>query len=219
MPPTAEDGPTRTGRAGTSQSRQPRHGRLAPFSVAHTITLPLTGGALLPPAAWRSPRDRRAATMAIPVSETAAAAPRTAVPSSPPPSPHPPPVTTRMDYRVARPRNSGGRFVRLTPAQRNALLAASGPRLCAACGTASTTQWRFWGGDLPGGEVAGAADRWRGTKIGRRGLGSGKGASAGSSGGGAVGTGCAACVWLFWRWVAAMRGWPRGVAVARGVVD
>ncbi|OSX81538.1 hypothetical protein BU14_0014s0088 [Porphyra umbilicalis] len=33
-----------------------------------------------------------------------------------------------MDRRAARPRNSGGRFVMLTPEQRAALLAASGPR-------------------------------------------------------------------------------------------
>jgi len=49
-----------------------------------------------------------------------------------------------MDRRAARPRNSGGRFVMLTPEQRAALLAASGPRVCARCSTTSTTQWRFW---------------------------------------------------------------------------
>jgi len=51
VPPTAEDGPTRTGRANTLRSRQLRDGRLPPYSVAQTITHPLTGGALLPPVA------------------------------------------------------------------------------------------------------------------------------------------------------------------------
>ena len=71
------------------------------------------------------------------------------------------PMPTRIDHRVARPRNSGGRFVCITPEQRTAMLSAGAPRMCAVCQVRWTTQWRFVKRRVFRGWDGGGTARWR----------------------------------------------------------